>query len=206
MALKFGERLVETRRITRDDLDEALDLQASGGAERLGDALVAAGKLKSADLAKTVSEHFDLPYVELPTIESGIFRLLPVEVQQQHRIVPFALDDHQVSVAVAEPLEPQALAELEAVMQRRVKVYVASADDIDAIHGAATGAFAAQVEAEPKAFAWPALTTFAQGDFRAVLSEIERLRRAFQVLLDSGILSENDVAAALQDVDEAGRR
>ncbi len=206
MALKFGERLVETQRITRADLDDALELQASGGAERLGDALVAAGKLKSSDLAKTVSEHFDLPYVELPTIESGIFRLVPVEVQQQHRVVPFARDDHQVSVAVAEPLDSGALADLEAVLQKRVKVYIASAEDIDAIHGAATGALEVEVEGERAPFSWPPLKPAAEGDFSFALLEVERLRRAFQVLLESGILSENDITAALTDVDEADQK
>ncbi len=169
MTAKFGERLIAAGRVSAADVEQALEEQGFGGADRLGDQLVAAGKLSAVDLAKTVAEHFDLPYVELPTIESGIFALAPVELQQQHRMVPFADDGAQLSVAVAEPLDPESMARVQRLFQRPVRLFIASAEDIDAIHHAATDSLL--LTAEPASEVQPAELISPKADTVRVIDE-----------------------------------
>ena len=100
----LGELLIATRRISNDNLADALRLQ-NGSGKRIGQILVELHAIGEADLARALAEQLDLPFVDLsqmaPTQNAA--ELLPEIVARAQMAVPVSSDDAGVTVAVCEP-------------------------------------------------------------------------------------------------------
>lgn len=140
MRKKLGEILVASGAVTSADIAAALSDQSAGEPSRLGDLLIALGRISPAQLARALSEQYGVPYTDLPPVPSKILEAVPIDFQRMHRLVPFKVAGKELSVALAD------LTDLEAVSVLRrewtkVNVFVAPGDEIDAIHAAAAGMF-----------------------------------------------------------------
>lgn len=133
---KLGEILIASGVVTKSDIDEALRDQSAGEAARLGDQLIALGKLTSFQLAKALASQHNLPYMGLPAIPPRVMAAIPLDYQQAHRLVPFRVDGDTVCVAVADPSNSDAIEELRYSLNRKVMVSIAPGDEIDAVHEA----------------------------------------------------------------------
>lgn len=139
MRKKLGEILLASGVVTQADLDLALNDQTAGEPARLGDLLVALGRLTPAQLARALSTQHAIPYIQLPPIPSDVLRAIPLEFQQQHRLVPFRVTGDAMSIAMADPSDADAVEELRVSMNKRVTRYVAASDEIDALHAGLSG-------------------------------------------------------------------
>ena len=145
MKKKLGEILIASGVVTQTDIDEALSDQRAGESARLGDQLIALGRLTSFQLAKALAAQHGLPYMGLPAIPPRVMAAIPLEYQRSHRLVPFRVDGDTVSVAVADPSNTDAVEELRYSLNRKVVVAIAPGDEIDAVHQAYAGAAASSV-------------------------------------------------------------
>lgn len=148
MRKKLGEILVETGAATSDDVEEALREQSAGEPNRLGDLLVANGKLSPRDLARALSDQYKLPFVELPSLPQAIIDLVPLELQLQFRFVPLEQKDTELTIAMADLANLEVVATLEQTWTR-VHVCVAASDEIDALHAQLSGLFISAVPPPP---------------------------------------------------------
>lgn len=139
MRKKLGEILLASGVVTQADLDLALNDQTAGEPARLGDLLVALGRLTPTQLARALSTQHAIPYIQLPPIPSDVLRTIPLEFQQQHRLVPFRVTGDAMSIAMADPSDADAVEELRVSMNKRVTRYVAASDEIDALHAGLSG-------------------------------------------------------------------
>ena len=139
MKKKLGEILIASGVVTQADLDEALSDQRAGESARLGDQLLALGRLTSFQLAKALATQHGLPYMGLPAIPPRVMAAIPLDYQRTHRLVPFRVDGDTVSVAVADPSNTDAVEELRYSLNRKVVVAIAPGDEIDAVHQAYAG-------------------------------------------------------------------
>lgn len=139
MRKKLGEILLASGVVTQADLDLALNDQTAGEPARVGDLLVALGRLTPTQLARALSTQHAIPFIQLPPIPSDVLRTIPLEFQQQHRLVPFRVTGDAMSVAMADPSDADAVEELRVSMNKRVTRYVAASDEIDAIHAGLSG-------------------------------------------------------------------
>ena len=132
----LGDRLLEAGLITRTQLDVALEHQQAGigGRRRLGRTLVQLGFLTDHDLTRMLSVHLEIPLTPFPIVEAeecaGL--TVPAGVARRHRAVPFLIVNGCLLVAVAGPVTPGAVEELEDVSGRPVLLYLASEVDVDA--------------------------------------------------------------------------
>ncbi|MBL8953707.1 MAG: general secretion pathway protein GspE, partial [Myxococcaceae bacterium] len=78
MRLKLGEILVEQGAVRPEDVDAALEHQSSGDPSRLGDLLVANGKLTAVQLARGLSLQSGLPFVQLEQVSPQVAALVPM--------------------------------------------------------------------------------------------------------------------------------
>ncbi len=141
MRKKLGEILVETGAVNAADVDAALSQQGAGEPERLGDLLVASGKLSAKALAQALAGQYGLPYVELPALPQAVIDLVPMELQRQHRFVPLQQADTELTIALADLANLEVVATLEQTWTK-VNVCVADGDEIDALHATLSGLFA----------------------------------------------------------------
>jgi hypothetical protein len=136
MKKKLGEILIASGVVSQADIDEALRDQSAGEAARLGDQLIALGRLSSFQLAKALATQHGLPYMALPAITPRVMASVPLDFQQMHRLVPYRVDSETVSIAVADPSNTDAIEELRYSLQRKVVIAIAPGDEIDAVHSA----------------------------------------------------------------------
>ncbi len=129
---KLGELLIEGGLIDQAKLDEALK-QQKGSGERVGEALIRLGWVSERDIARTVATQFALPYLAVSQyfIPKEVLALLPVRELADHRCVPLDRFGNLLAVAIAGPVDPQALERMEQRSGCEIFLYVSTASEIE---------------------------------------------------------------------------
>jgi general secretion pathway protein E len=127
--------LISKGLIGQDDLDRALELQKERG-EKIGKVLIDLGFVAARDVLATLSEQLQLPVVafEEPPAVSPETETLPPRFLRQFRVLPVALHDHTVRLAMADPLDFETIAAVRNCTGLRVEPVLAAEQEIlDAI-------------------------------------------------------------------------
>jgi general secretion pathway protein E len=140
---RLGQILVRARIITAEVLDEAL-ARATAERQRLGEALIAMSAASATDVLRALAEQQTLPFLsaeELPSTPLALRNLSP-KYLRQYVACPVALEGSVLTVATAEPTNPQLLDELQQSLGLTIKLCVASGpailDAIERAYGANT--------------------------------------------------------------------
>ena len=105
--MKLGELLVQAGRITQADLEETLKSQAIFGG-KFGTNLVEMGFLDEHDLAHFLSKKLGIPHAspeQLMDVPPQITRLIPEEAVRKYQVMPIALNNRKLTVAMADPTD-----------------------------------------------------------------------------------------------------
>ena len=103
--MKLGELLVRAGKITSEELEETLKGQAIFGG-RFGTNLVEMGFLDENELTRFLSEKTGVPFAtseQLMNIPPQVIRLLPEEAVRKYRVIPLALNNRKLSLAMTDP-------------------------------------------------------------------------------------------------------
>jgi MSHA biogenesis protein MshE len=114
---RLGDLLTRKGLITPEQLADALEETRTGG-ELLGRVLIRRGYVFGDDVARTLAEQLNLPYVNLEAlgIDPNVARMLPVEEGQRAAAIPVAVVGARVRVVFADPCDENALS----IVQRYV--------------------------------------------------------------------------------------
>jgi type IV pilus assembly protein PilB len=133
---RIGELLVEGKVISQTQLDEALAAPRADGV-KMGQHLVEQGIVTEAQLTQTLSLQLSVPWVSLYHIDFSrqLLNLVPREVAERFCAVPIFLRTEKkkpstLYVAMDDPTNEQALAEIGAAAGVPVKPMIASPSDI----------------------------------------------------------------------------
>jgi hypothetical protein len=111
---KLGEMLISEGKISQFELEETLKGQAIFGG-RFGTNLVEMGYLDEQELAHFLSQKTGVPCA-LPeaflSIPPQVIRLVPQEIAKKFRVVPLALNNRKLSLAMADPSDFAAVDEI----------------------------------------------------------------------------------------------
>jgi general secretion pathway protein E len=104
--MRLGEMLLERKLITPEDLDRALELQKERG-EKIGKILVDLGFIAAREILSALSEQLAVPLVTIdgPPAASTETEALSPRFLRQFRILPFAIEDHTLTLAMSDPLD-----------------------------------------------------------------------------------------------------
>ena len=122
----LGQILVESAALTEEQLDQALRKQAQTSA-KIGEILVEEDLLTEEDVLKALAYQLDLPYyARLPTndIDPSLVDSIPIQFCRDHKILPVAKDDFNVTVAVADPLNIFPLDDLRLILSTNINMIV----------------------------------------------------------------------------------
>jgi general secretion pathway protein E len=103
---KLGERLVARNLISRDELDQALELQKERN-DKLGKILVDLGFIAQREVMAELSAQLSVPLVTIdaaPATGPEIDTLSP-RFLRQSKIFPLAFDGNELTLAMADPLD-----------------------------------------------------------------------------------------------------
>jgi hypothetical protein len=127
MGSRLGNALVEAGLVTRDAVERAEACRRDHGG-RLGSALVALGLIDSQRLAEFLGRFLRLPVLDPTGLEPApeVEGLVSREVARQHLILPVAIRDGRVVVAMADPMDVFAADQVHFTSGHPVSIAVAS--------------------------------------------------------------------------------
>ncbi len=128
---QLGELLMERGVITKEKLDHALLAQKESGG-LLGQILVRLGFVKEEEIAQSLTAQFGFPYLPLGNyeIDLSVTKLVSKNVALQYLLVPIDKIGNVLTIAMADPLNSQAVEDIELVTKCKVQVFVSTMTDI----------------------------------------------------------------------------
>jgi type IV pilus assembly protein PilB len=141
--------LVELRYVSREGL-ELVEHTARTSGRPAEQVLVTEGAITADQLARAVAERFGLDHLDLTRFKVDMVaaNAIPPELAKRHMMVPVAYDDERtLLVAMVDPANVVAVDDVAIRTGRRVRVAVASPDDIASLIGRLNRLDAAVTEA-----------------------------------------------------------
>jgi len=131
---RLGQILVDSLLVTEQQLEAALSSQ-KGSAKRLGELLIEQGLLTEDQINWALARHLDVPYIDLTPdmVDPAVVELLPFEFLDAHRLVPMMRVGNQICVAMVDPLDHAALAEVAAASGCNVVVSIAPRRAVESV-------------------------------------------------------------------------
>ncbi len=128
---RLGEALVETGRVTAEEVTRALELQ-KGTTRPLGEVLVAMGATTNEVIRTVIAEKLGIPTVDVRTFPASDEALLaiPNDVCVRHRMMPLHQKGGTLIVAMDNPMSSEALQAAGFASGHRVVPVLANGDDI----------------------------------------------------------------------------
>ncbi len=129
---KIGEILLESGAITEEQLNSALQEQNKSG-EKLGRILINKGVLTEQQLVETLELILGIPKVQLSRmdIDSEVVKLLPPQLIRRNKILPVARRNNTLTLAMADPLDQQAIDDVRMASGMDVIPVLVSEKDIE---------------------------------------------------------------------------
>ena len=127
MPVRIGELLLKEKRITPEQLQEALNYQRQHGG-KLGLNLVKLGFVKDADITALLSKQYGVPSVALADfdIDPAVVKLVPSETAQKYQIVPLSRAGATLTIAMTDPTNVFAMDDIKFMTGYNVEPVVAS--------------------------------------------------------------------------------
>jgi type IV pilus assembly protein PilB len=110
---KIGEVLIEQGAISREQLDEALEVQKTNE-KYVGRILVSLGYLGEEDLARGLGARFGTEYVALleEQVDDEVLGIITENILVQHKALPLRVDGGKLVVAMSDPTDTLARSDL----------------------------------------------------------------------------------------------
>src|SRR6187431_2398572 len=127
MAVRIGELLLKEKRITPEQLQEALNYQKANGA-KVGFNLVKLGFVKDEEITALLSKQYGVPSINLAQfeIDPAIVKLIPAETAQKYQIVPLSRAGSTLTIAMTDPTNVFAMDDIKFMTGYNVEPVVAS--------------------------------------------------------------------------------
>src|SRR6195256_4946519 len=127
MPVRIGELLLKEKRITPDQLQQALNAQKAGGG-KLGCNLVKMGFVKDEEITALLSKQYGVPSINLAQfqIDPAVVKLVPPETAQKYQIIPLSRSGASLTIAMTDPTNVFAMDDIKFMTGYNVEPVVAS--------------------------------------------------------------------------------
>src|SRR5688572_11947692 len=104
MAVRIGELLLKEKRITPQQLQEALNAQKANGG-KLGASLVKLGFVRDEEITARLSKQYGVPSINLAQFEldPAVIKLVPADTAVKYQIVPLSRNGASLTIAMTDP-------------------------------------------------------------------------------------------------------
>mgnify|MGYP001627171107 FL=1 len=128
---KIGELLLEAGIITRQQLEEALQIQKKTG-KKIGEILVEKGYVTEDEILEVLEFQLGIPHVKLDqyVIDPEVVNLVSESIARRHTLIPIQLKDDKLVVAMADPLNIFAIEDVAIFSGKNVQPVIAKASEI----------------------------------------------------------------------------
>jgi len=134
---KIGELLVKHTELTREQLEEALEIQRLDGG-LIGEILVKKNYINPHDLIKIVCLQIGIPYqidFKIDEIDPNLVKDLSINYSKHHEILPTMETDYTVTILMSNPFNFNVINDLHMIFKKEIKIICTSPSRIqDAIN------------------------------------------------------------------------
>jgi type IV pilus assembly protein PilB len=151
MPVRIGELLLKEKRISAEQLQEALNYQRKQGG-KLGANLVKLGYVKDEEITALLSKQYGVPSIALSQFEinPAVIKLVPAETVRKYQIVPLSRAGATLTIAMTDPTNVFAMDDVKFMTGYNVEPVVASEtavlDAIEKYYGVGTAGASAGVK------------------------------------------------------------
>ncbi len=127
MPVRIGELLLKEKRISAEQLQQALNQQKSNGG-KLGHNLVQMGFVKDEEITALLSKQYGVPSINLTQfdIDPAVIKLIPAETANKYQIVPLSRAGATLTIAMTDPTNVFAMDDIKFMTGYNVEPVVAS--------------------------------------------------------------------------------
>jgi len=128
---QLGELLIDCHLITQQQLEESLALQKEKGG-LLGQILVALGHTTEEAIAQALTAQYGFPYLPLAgyEVDPEVAKIIPEYVAKQYGLIAVDRVGSILTVAMSNPLNTQAIEDVEMLTHFKVQVFVTTTTDV----------------------------------------------------------------------------
>ena len=128
---QLGDLLIERNIISERQLEKALAAQKERGG-LIGELLVELGFAKEEDIAQSLTAQYGFPYLPLSNydINPEIINIVPGRVARQYLLIPIDKISNNLTLAMSNPLNVQAIEDVELLSGCSVQTFVSTSSDI----------------------------------------------------------------------------
>lgn len=128
---QLGELLIEQGVINQPQLVRALATQKEKGG-LIGEILVELGFAKEGDIAHALTVQYGFPYLPLDNYEiyPDVVKIIPARVARQYLLMPIDKIGNNLSIGMSNPLNIQAVEDVELLSGCNVQIFVCTSSDI----------------------------------------------------------------------------
>src|SRR5262249_40471509 len=127
MAVRIGELLLKEKRITPEQLQQALAYQKANGG-KLGHTLVKLNLVKDEEITSLLSRQYGVPSINLTQfeIDAAVIKPIPPDTAQKYQIVPLSRSGATLTIAMTDPTNVFAMDDIKFMTGYNVEPVVAS--------------------------------------------------------------------------------
>src|SRR6187431_3806857 len=127
MPVRIGELLLKEKRISAEQLQEALNYQRTNGG-KLGANLVKLGYVKDDEITALLSKQYGVPSIALGQfdVDATVVKLVPSETAQKYQIIPLSRSGATLTIAMTDPTNVFAMDDIKFMTGYNVEPVVAS--------------------------------------------------------------------------------
>jgi type IV pilus assembly protein PilB len=127
MAVRIGELLLKEKRISPEQLQEALNYQRQNGG-KLGFSLIKLGYVKDDEITALLSKQYGVPSIALGQfdVDAAVVKLVPAETAQKYQIIPLSRSGATLTIAMTDPTNVFAMDDIKFMTGYNVEPVVAS--------------------------------------------------------------------------------
>src|SRR5262245_38876349 len=126
MPVRIGELLLKEKRITPDQLQQALTQQKANGG-KLGNNLVQMGLVSPDEITALLSRQYGVPSIKLSEFEldPAVIKLIPAETAAKYQIIPLSRVGATLTIAMTDPTNVFAMDDIKFMTGYNVEPVVA---------------------------------------------------------------------------------
>ena len=127
MAVRIGELLLKEKRISAEQLQDALTYQRQNGG-KLGANLVKLGYIQDDEITALLSKQYGVPSIALGQfeIDTAVIKLVPAETARKYQIIPLSRSGATLTIAMTDPTNVFAMDDVKFMTGYNVEPVVAS--------------------------------------------------------------------------------
>src|SRR5690625_5244049 len=127
---RLGHLLVEAGLIIEEQL--AKTIKEKNANEKLGDALLREGYITEQQLIEVLEFQLGIPHINIyqHAINEKVIQLVPKDLAKRHNVIPIRIENNQLFVAMADPMDYFAIEELRMATGYQITPGIATKDEL----------------------------------------------------------------------------